>query len=165
MPRGTPLAVDIHYSGTIDDRLQSNTPEWSVVDYSRRNKSPRAPVIIKKKDTIPCNSSLDTHTFQDSDFPLLPKAEPKSTSSAPESKEPTLQDIVDEYNFLLSVDESHFEKSCCEPSEIDFEMDLAFENDAGWYVNCEVCDKNRHTHTTDEQCRCTIVKTYVIQTV
>ena len=160
MPRGTPLAVDIHYSGTINDRLQKKKPEWTIIDSTRRNKSHRTPVIIKQTDTRHSVSSAGARDFQDSDFPSLPGVKTKTQVSRQTPKEPTLQEIVDEYNFLLSVDDSHFE-----PSDIDFEMELAFENDAGWYVNCEVCDKNRHTHLTDEQCRCTTIKTYVTRAV
>ena len=160
MPRGTPLAVDIHYTGTIDDRLQKNIPEWSVVDSSRCRKSLRTPVIIKQTDARHSVSSAGACDFQDSDFPSLPLAKTKPQVSCQAVKEPTLQEIVDEYKLLLTIDESHFE-----PSDIDFEMELAFENDAGWYVNCEVCDKNRHTHLSDEQCRCTTVKTYVTRPV
>jgi len=153
MPRGTPLAVDIHYSGTIDDRLQNNTVEWSVVDTTRKKKSLRTPVIIKSSGSKVNKPSHDLVVNLDTDFPELPIKAQNTKPCATKDSEPTIESIIDEYRVIQNTDAIHFEPEDNEHLDM-CEIQLAFENDFGWYVNCDNCGMNRHTHPTDEICQC-----------
>ena len=50
--------------------------------------------------------------------------------------------------------EKKIEKVAQEPLEEWEDIEMSFECDREWYVNCERCNENRHPSINDIQCQC-----------